>query len=318
MQNRYRAKTLSGKIAVWTMRKIFNFSPISKNGGITGMSIRLAKKKFYIFPPNISNQCFKIKNIPVEKVTSKNSENSQNVIIILHGGGYQAKLSDIYRKTATKLSKITNGFIIFNIDYSTAPENKYPTQLNEVFTVYCELIKQFNPNNITILGDSAGGNLALSLTNKIIEEKKPLFKSLILFSPWTDLSSSSNSFYSRRYVDALFGIEKKDDYELEKEKMIKEMCYPFAGNIPLTDSRVSPIYLDFIGFPQMLIQVGTAEILYDDSAILAEKAKNAGCIVKFTSYAGMFHCFQLISNCSEQRRAWKEVKKYLKKIYKLK
>ena len=76
---------------------------------------------------------------------------------------------------------------------------------------------------------------------------------------------------------------------------------------------ISPVFGDFKGFPPMLIQVGSYEMLLSDSVTVAEKAKKAGVKVKLSIYKGMFHVFQMgLRMMPESKEAWKEVEEFLK------
>ena len=79
--------------------------------------------------------------------------------------------------------------------------------------------------------------------------------------------------------------------------------------------EISPLYGDFEGFPPMLIQVGSEEMLYSDSEAVAAKAKEAGVKVKFSVYEGMFHVFQLSAMLMpESKKAWFEVRRFMDEI----
>ena len=89
----------------------------------------------------------------------------------------------------------------------------------------------------------------------------------------------------------------------------------YIGTNDPTDPYISPLYGNFEGFPPMLIQVGSYEMLLSDSELVAEKAKKAGCKVRLSIYEGMFHVFQMaLLVMPESRRAWREVGKFLEII----
>ena len=90
---------------------------------------------------------------------------------------------------------------------------------------------------------------------------------------------------------------------------------PYPGEEDPKNPEISPLYGDFEGFPPMLIQVGSEEMLYSDSEAVAAKAKEAGVKVKFTVYEGMFHVFQLSAMLMpESKKAWFEVRRFMDEI----
>ncbi len=168
----------------------------------------------------------------------------------------------------------------------------------------------YKPENIIIAGDSAGGNLTLALVEKLRDEGKALPSAMVCMSPWADLAGKGESHTTNIYKDPLFGIKEGT--------AIDENFVPptYAGNADLQDKYLSPIYGSFSGFPPMLLQVGTYEILESDSLAVFEKAKAAGVDVKLTKYEGMFHVFQMAGNMMpESKAAWAEVTEFLTKQY---
>ncbi len=89
----------------------------------------------------------------------------------------------------------------------------------------------------------------------------------------------------------------------------------YVGNEDVTNPYISPLYGDFSGFPPMLLQVGSQEMLLSDSERVAEKAKHAGVKVRLSVYEGMFHVFQMAMRMiPESNTAWKEVGAFLERV----
>lgn len=230
-------------------------------------------------------------------------QNDRMVILQIHGGGYVGKFRNIYRSFAGFYSELGHGISVLSPDYRVAPENPYPAALEDVAEAYEWLIYNgWTEDKIVIAGDSAGGGLAMSLCMYLKDRKKKLPAGIIAMSPWTDLTQSGASYRFNFRKDPVFG-NTLDSLIFNKD---------YIGNHDTTDPYISPLYGNFEGFPPMLIQVGSYEMLLSDSELVAEKAKRAGCKVRLSIYEGMFHVFQMaLLVIPESRRAWKEVGKYL-------
>jgi acetyl esterase/lipase len=153
--------------------------------------------------------------------------------------------------------------------------------LDDATSAYTWLLEQgFDPRHLSIGGDSAGGGLAVSTALHLKEHGIPLPAALFLISPWTDLTFSGNSVVTRKERDPVLSL---DDEWLQSA---------YAGAYPLDHPLVSPLFADHHGLPPTLLQVGSEEILYDDSARLAEKLNLAGVMNQFETWDGMWHVFQ--------------------------
>ena len=124
-------------------------------------------------------------------------------------------------------------------------------------------------------------------------------------SPWTDMTASGPSYDDNYEKDPLFGKTRDSLIYSTDYRQDHDPKNPY----------LSPLFGDFTGFPPMLIQVGTHEMLYDDAASVAKKAKEQGVPVRFTVYEGMFHVFQMSGTViPESKRAWEEVGTFMHKV----
>lgn len=305
--------SIRGKIASKLMRKLMFVKPIYKRGGLVYFGLISAKRSFFVKPFGYKLDKFKIADIPVEKLTRTNSPNKDKVVLQVHGGAYQIPLIDLFRKIAVKYSKICDGITVFNVDYKVAPTHVYPAARDDVETVFFHLLDEgYKPENIIMVGDSAGGNLILSLVAKLRDEKKPLPKAIVCMSPWTDLAGNGQSYYDNLYLDDQFGMLPNMSLNSHRYHMLNSFSLPYAGKTKLTDKGLSPVYQEYHDFPPMLIQVGGNELLLSDSMTVYKKAKKHNENTTLTIYDGMFHTFQTLVDIPESRRAWKEVEKFIK------
>lgn len=232
------------------------------------------------------------------------------VILQLHGGGYIGPMKNIYRRFAVRYSKLSYGGDVLTIDYRVAPEYPYPAALEDAVAAYEWLMKEkgYDPRRIVVAGDSAGGGLGLALALYLKNHDRPLPGGLITMSGWTDLTNSGESYVSNYEIDPLFGNST--------DNMLYNSDY--IGHADPKDPYVSPLFGDFKGFPPVLMQVGSYEVLLSDTLTVAEKLKKAGVKHRVSVYEGMFHVFQMgLDLIPESQEAWEEVEDFLRIVYKL-
>lgn len=237
--------------------------------------------------------------IPKEKTTD-------TVILHLHGGAYALALVDPYRQAAVEYSNIAGGATVISVDYRTAPTNVYPAALEDGVKAYKWALEQgYKHENIILMGDSAGGNLVLAVTLYLRDHKMPLPKAVIAISPWADLEFNAPSRKRNIDKDVVIGNNAS--------KILEEVRMPsYVGKDDIKNPYISPVNGDYTGFPPLLIQNGSHEILLDDGVKVYEKAKQAGVKVKQTIYEGMSHDFQLLlPTLEESADAWKEIAEFI-------
>ena len=140
----------------------------------------------------------------------------------------------------------------------------------------------YGARDITVAGDSAGGNMALVLCHRLKAAGRMLPGRLILMSPWTDMTASGTSYQERKELDPSI----TEDY-------IHAVRSAYAGDADVEDPQLSPLFGDFTGFPPTLIQVGSNEILYSDSAMLRQRMTAAGVVCRMEEWQDMWHVFQM-------------------------
>ncbi len=230
-------------------------------------------------------------------------QEDKRVILQLHGGGYIGPMKNIYRRFAVFYSRALNHGSVLTIDYRVAPVHPFPAALEDAYDAYQWLLSQYPAKHIIVVGDSAGGGLALALCHYLKDKKEALPAGLILMSPWTDLTISGESYGLNYEKDPLFGRTE--------DSMLFNTDY--IGEADPKNPYISPAFGEFAGFPPILIQVGSYEMLLSDSLIIEKKVRQAGGKVRCTVYEGMFHVFQMAGGIlPESRDAWKEIRATLK------
>lgn len=220
--------------------------------------------------------------IPAEWNYVNRAHMKKYVIFYCHGGGYSTG-SSLYARTLTGKLAMSTSMDVLSFDYRLAPEHPYPAALEDAMRVWNYLmLLGYGARDIIVAGDSAGGNLALTMALKIKEQQRLLPRGLVLMSPWTDLTSSGKSYEKKADIDPVLNA----DY-------LAEMIHNYADGQDLKNPFVSPLFGDYEGFPPTYIQVGSNEILQDDSVLLYKRLLKANVSVKMDIFDGMWHVFQM-------------------------
>ena len=230
------------------------------------------------------------------------------VILQLHGGGYIGPMKNIYRRFAVRYSKLSYGGDVLTIDYRVAPEYPFPAALEDAVFAYRWLIEEkgYEPDHIVVAGDSAGGGLSLALGLYLRDHGIAMPGGFIVMSPWTDLTVSGESYQENYEIDPLFGNST--------DNMLYNSSY--IGESDPRDPYMSPAFGEYHGFPPVLLEVGSYEVLLSDTLTVADKLKSAGVKRRLSVYEGMFHVFQMgLDLIPESREAWEEVETFLRIIY---
>lgn len=237
-------------------------------------------------------------------LASKVNPAMDKVFLLLHGGGYVAKIRNVYYSFGVLLNQLSDGCNVLIPDYRIAPQDPFPAALEDALDAYKWLIDRgYYGEQIIFCGDSAGGGLAMALTHYLKDHHMPMPCGIIAMSPWTDVTASGESYEKNFEQDILFGKTK--------DSMIYQNPYP--GETDPMDYYISPKFGDFRGFPPMLIQVGSTEMLLSDSVDVAAKARSQSVKVRLSIYEGMFHVFQMcLLAIPESKKAWAEIGKFIK------
>ena len=225
-----------------------------------------------------------IKDHPFEKFAAAwvipKDERRQGVILYLHGGGYAC--GDLeYAKGYGSTLAVRCGIRVFSPAYRLAPESPFPAALEDALESYQYLLKKgYDPRQIALCGESAGGGLIYALCLKLKEENLPLPGGLIAMSPWTDLTSSGQSYETNRDVDPNMTVEQLQFYT---------RCYTTDPKNPLA----SPIFGNLEGLPPSLIFVGGDEIMLSDAADMHKNLLAAGCKSKLVVAPERWHAYVL-------------------------
>ena len=241
-----------------------------------------------------------IDGIQVEWLIPVNASH-EKVILYLHGGGYVTGSIEDHRMMCGLLANSTEAKVL-SPEYRLAPEHPFPAALDDSLKVYQWLLDQgYLSKNIIVAGDSAGGGLSVATVLALKERSGSLPAAVVCLSPWVDLTLKGQSHTTKAKAEAMLQTDVLREWAL---------CYTDESN--LINPLVSPIYGDFHGFPPLLIQVGSEEILLDDSIMLTEKARADGVDVTLKVWDGMWHVWQALGDLiPENKKTFEEIGEFV-------
>ena len=256
----------------------------------------------WICPKDFSRLVIRLKKCSMELLIPKQKRGTE-VVLQLHGGGYQGRLHNGHRDFACAYASMPGSRMVLSLDYRVAPEHPYPAALEDAVAAYHWLQHiGYEGEQIILTGDSAGGGLCLALAMYLRDHGMPLPKCMVLMSPWTDLTASGASYETNFTRDPLFGNTKESMIYSDRYYGNRDPGYPY----------ISPLFGNYEGLPPMLFQVGSIEMLLDDSVRAAKKAKEANVEVQLSIYEGMYHVFQMgMNRVPEAKEAWEEIEAFI-------
>jgi acetyl esterase/lipase len=206
------------------------------------------------------------------------------VILYLHGGAYTMGSCATHRSLAARIAAAGRSATL-QPEYRLAPEHPSPAALEECTAAYRHLLDGGTPPaQIAVVGDSAGGGLALALAVGLRDAGIPLPAALVYLSPWTDLAMTGESVRTRATVDPVCTVTESALHAAH-----------YAGCAAARAPRVSPVYADLHGLPPLLLHVGDLEILLSDATRVADRARAAGVDVTLQVCPGMWHVWHLLA-----------------------
>jgi len=227
-------------------------------------------------------------------------------ILYLHGGGYVQGSIISHQDLAQRISSVSKTKLLI-LDYRLAPEHPFPAALEDSISAYEWLINNegYNPKNLIIAGDSAGGGLTLATLVKLRDQGISLPAAAVCLSPWTDLALTGDSMKLKVHEDPFVSPDGLMFY-----------ARLYLGKTDPKNPFASPLYADFGGLPPLCIQVGSAEILLDDSTRLAKRAREAGVEVQLDIWEDMIHVFQAFAVMApEGTEGINKIGEFIKKVF---
>ena len=222
--------------------------------------------------------------VPCQWITAPDVPQDR-LIIYLHGGAYAACSPTTHQDLISRLSR-ASGAAALGVDYRLAPEDPFPAAVDDSVATYnWALGHGFEPSNIVLAGDSAGGGLVLSVLLAARDAGTPLPAAGVCFSPWVDLECSGESMAANDHLD-----------DFIKYGGLSARAESYLGGADPKNPLASALFADLRGLPPLLVHVGSAETLLDDSTRLAALAKKAGVDLTLEIWDDMVHVWQAFAS----------------------
>ncbi|MGB3809499.1 MAG: alpha/beta hydrolase [Parvibaculum sp.] len=226
---------------------------------------------------DVSREKVSANGVPAEWSSTPNAVRDR-VILYVHGGGYVIGSVASHRHLVTELGRAARTRTL-SLDYRLAPEHPFPAAVDDALAAYRFLLAQgLEPGNIAIAGDSAGGGLTVATLLAIRDAGLEQPACGFCISPWVDMEVTGNSMTTQAAVDPM----------VQKDGLLGMAAAYLNGANPRTP-LAAPIHADFRGIAPLLIQVGAAETLLDDSTRLASVAGAADVEVNLQIWPEMIH-----------------------------
>ncbi len=256
--------------------------------------------KFAVVNKDVSIKPYKTKDFKGEWIQVPESRDDK-VLLYFHGGGFIFNFTPHHRDYISRLAR-TSRFKAFSLDYSLAPENPYPVAPNEAMSAYKWLLESYKPQDIVIMGDSAGGAMTLSLLQMIKRDKLPMPACAIAIAPPTDATLESYNKYS-----------KPNDYIIKDDNLDFFMDLYFKDT-PRNDPIASPLFGDYKDLPPIMIHIDKSEVLYGDAVALVKKAKSAGIEAELYEEQGLWHVWHIFARfVPEGQKAIDNIARFINK-----
>ena len=235
-------------------------------------------------------------------------------LLYIHGGAYMLGSPRSHRAITSSLSKITGGAVLA-IDYRLMPEHSRMAGIEDCRRSYRWLLAN-GPDGpqpartMFVAGDSAGGNLTLSLIAWLRDQRLRAPDAAVALSPATDSTSGSPSLKSNLHTDPMLGPAFGALFKIPRAILL--WIGWLQTRINPRDPVVSPVYGDLSRLPPVLLQVSETEMLRDDARRYVNRARAAGSPVQLQSWDRMVHVWQLFNpELTAAREALDEIGKFL-------
>ena len=209
---------------------------------------------------NVKEETFQNRSVFILK--PKQEIANSKTIFYLHGGSYLAELNESHWKFFQNIIQDTGATIIIP-DYPLAPQYQYTDVFDMIFPLYQEIIQKVEKENFILMGDSAGGGMALALLEKAGEGSLEQPSQTIVISPWLDVTMTNPEIEQVQPNDLMLN-----------QDLLRLAGIAYAGSEEqVKNYLVSPIYGPLEELENLTIYTGTNDILNPDVHRLVEMAQ---------------------------------------------
>ena len=216
-------------------------------------------------------------------------------VLYLHGGGFVSGLDRLHWRYAARLVRDLHMRVVL-ARYPLTPTHTWQDALPPLVRLF-ESLAVDSPRGVVVMGDSAGGGLAVALAQQVARRSGPQPTHLVAFAPWVDLTGATPGTVDAARTDPWLTLSKLRLYGTW-----------WGGDPPAPEA--SPLAGDLSGLPPTLVLCGTRDLLLPQSRLLVIRAQEAGTPVSYVEEPGLLHVYPLLP-VPEARRAWRQVQEFL-------
>jgi len=224
-------------------------------------------------------------------------------VLYVHGGGFIYLSGGKYAQSLAAENAQLCACTVYSVNYRTPPDHPFPAAIDDIVAVYRQLLKRYEPQNIAIAGESAGGNIAAGATLKIRDSGLAMPGMVILLTPSVDLTRSGDSMITNMGLDARLAGDSRGT-EL------------YANGHSLRDPYLSPVFGDFTrGYPPTFVQAGLRDLLLSGAVVIHRSMRRAGIDAELHVWEGQSHGpFAMVdSKVPEDIELKNEIRRFLNK-----
>lgn len=222
-----------------------------------------------------------VNGVPGEWVKTPNSRD-EFVILYLHGGGYVAGSAEIYRSLTSKIADEFNARVLA-IDYRLAPEHPFPAALDDAVAAFGGLVADnYDPSQIAIVGDSAGGGLSIATLMALRNTGQQQPACAVALCPFADLTISNETYSTLSSFDPSTNFNH-----------IKRMASCYSGDNDPRNPAISPVFGDFSDLAPLLIQAAGRDLILGHAIRIYERATAAGAVCELDLWEEMIHVWHI-------------------------
>ena len=254
------------------------------------------------------------KGVRIEKAALENSDAwlissdgnpKDRILYYIHGGGFCFGFTRGLFPKFIPYVVLKLGYNMLSVDYRLAPRYKCLDAVGDCEDGYRFLLERYDPKNIILMGDSAGGNLVFALTHKLIDDGLPVSGGIVSCSPVTQFLHYAYSYYEcacKTDYGILFGINQIAEH--------------YRGELPLDSSYVSPLLGDLAGFPPTYLDASDVESLRDDARMMFVRLKEAGVDVEYHELRDFLHAMLTRPNVGAVRREeYPHIIRFIRRVF---
>jgi acetyl esterase/lipase len=231
-------------------------------------------------------------------------QHRDKLLIHIHGGCYELSPGESGTTEAVIMAGLGH-YKVISVDYRMPPEGYFPAALDDVETVYKDVLKSNDPKNVGVFGTSAGGALVLELMLRAKQEVLRMPGAIAPGTPMSDLTKTGDSFYAN---------EKVDNVLVSRDGFCDAAAVVYAHGHELIDPLLSPVYGDMHGFPPAILTTGTRDLLLSNTVRVHRKLREAGVDAQLEVFDGMSHAqYQFDDRVPETREAFGEITEFFDK-----